>query len=179
MVRFLLFLTLLSVVAIYAWRRGGWPEKAAATGLVLQVAVDQAYHLLSGTRGGDFTDVHLWHFFLDLALFGFVIYIALRADRFWPLWLGGTMIIMLIAHPKKQMIKLVEVVENAGQYNLREIIKDTVKTDWKNIFELIPRSVTKSKKYLEGNSNFSYTERNQKVPFPSDERGGGQLFVKN
>lgn len=106
MVRFLLFLTLLSVVAIYAWRRGGWPEKAAATGLVLQVAVDQAYHLLSGTRGGDFTDVHLWHFFLDLALFGFVIYIALRADRFWPLWLGGTMIIMLIAHLLRAMAQM-------------------------------------------------------------------------
>ena len=29
---------------------------------------------------------------------------------------------MLITKQKKQMIKLVEVVENAGQYNLREIV---------------------------------------------------------
>jgi len=29
---------------------------------------------------------------------------------------------MLISPKKKQMIKLVEVVENSGQYNLREII---------------------------------------------------------
>ncbi|MBO6526414.1 hypothetical protein [Erythrobacter sp.] len=106
MVRFALFVALLCAVTIYAWRRGGWPEKASASALAAQVVIDQAYHLLIGTRGGDFTDVHMWHFMLDIVLFAAVLFIALRADRFWPLWLGGTMIIMLSAHALRGMAEM-------------------------------------------------------------------------
>lgn len=106
MIRFIIFLALLGAVAIFAWLRGEWPEKASATALVMQVTIDQIFHLLTGTRGGDFTEVHVWHFLLDVALLAVVVIIALRADRFWPLWLGGTMIIMVSAHALRVVAKM-------------------------------------------------------------------------
>lgn len=74
---------LLISTGVALWR-GGWPERLAAIAMILAWI---ASALLFKTR--------LWFgpqtavFVVDLALFATLLFIALRSDRWWPLWACG------------------------------------------------------------------------------------------
>lgn len=84
---------LLISTGVALWR-GGWPERVAAVAMILAWI---ASALLFKTR--------LWFgpqtavFLVDLALFAALLFIALRSDRWWPMWACGfhglTLILML------------------------------------------------------------------------------------
>lgn len=72
---------------------GGWPERVAATAMVgawFATAV-----LLS--------KIQLWGLeievmIIDVVLFGTVLAIALRSDRWWPLWASGFLGLVVLVH---------------------------------------------------------------------------------
>ncbi|MBX7495018.1 hypothetical protein K3172_04000 [Qipengyuania sp. 6B39] len=97
MIRTLVQVAVLIVVFVYAWRRGGWPEKALATGLLSQILLDQTFHAVIG-EGGDYLGLHPWHFFLDCLLLALIVTIALKADRFWTLWAGSLQLLAVGGH---------------------------------------------------------------------------------
>lgn len=103
MVRYLFQVGLLLAVAIYAWRRGGWPELAAAVALSAMFLVDALYHAL--VRAPEWREVSLWHMSLDLTLLAVLVVLALRAPRVWTLWLASLQLVAALG----QVLRLLEL----------------------------------------------------------------------
>lgn len=103
MVRYLVQVGLLLAVAIYAWRRGGWPERAAAAALATMFLVDALYHAL--VRAPEWREVSLWHMSLDLAMLVALVALALRAPRVWTLWIASFQLVSAFG----QLLRLLEV----------------------------------------------------------------------
>lgn len=84
---------LLTAAGVAIWR-GGWPERLAGGAMIL-----------AWFATGLFYKTHLWFgpqtavFLVDLALMMVLVFIALRSDRWWPMWACGfhglTLILML------------------------------------------------------------------------------------
>lgn len=74
---------LLIATGVALWR-GGWPERVAAVAMILAwFATALFYNSLQ--RFGPQTAVIL----VDLALMLVLLFIALRSDRWWPMWTCG------------------------------------------------------------------------------------------
>lgn len=95
--RFVVQIALFVCVAIWAFRKGGQPEKACAATFLGMAAGDRLYHALI-TRAYELETVDLWHFGLDIAVLAALIPIALRANRLYPMLLAAFQIIAVNAH---------------------------------------------------------------------------------
>ena len=91
----LIFGPVLLAVCVYAWLRGGSDERiVAGTCLAGTIATMLAISPLQQR----YTGVEQGLMLVDLAvLAGFVI-VALRSDRFWPLWVAGLQLTTSIGH---------------------------------------------------------------------------------
>jgi hypothetical protein len=98
MERFVAQVVLLLLVQVYAWRRGGWPERAAATAFLASLGIDQVAHQLLGVGQGTYLTISTWHFSLDCLLLVAVLAIGLRARRLWTIWLGSLQILAVFGH---------------------------------------------------------------------------------
>lgn len=96
MLRFVVFLTLLAAASIYAFRRGGTPEKQVAAVLVGLQMLDNAFHLLGGRS--HYREVDPFHVFNDAWPLAALLAVALTANRFWPLWVAALQMIATFAH---------------------------------------------------------------------------------
>jgi hypothetical protein len=96
--RLILFLTLLGVSVIYALRRGGEPERAAAVVFILMTISDPFVHALTPLS---YIKLDPGHFIIDFTGWVLLLAIALRANRFWPLWVSSLQTVSLIAHIAK------------------------------------------------------------------------------
>lgn len=93
-----LFRLLLVIVVLYAFLRGGREERAAAA-LCLAAAISTT--LLLAPLNQRFSVIEFNVLAVDIALFiGFVI-IALRSQRFWPLWVAGLQLTTILGHVMK------------------------------------------------------------------------------
>jgi hypothetical protein len=94
----ILYFSLLAICWLYAWFRGGPPERIGATIL----AVGSVLSLAALSRGaGRFGSVEFGIFLVDVAtLVGFLI-LALLAKRFWPLWLTALQAVGIAGHAVK------------------------------------------------------------------------------
>lgn len=81
---------------VLAWKRGGPPERAAAVIIASWVVLDSIYHLVFGPSGFDRVDP--WHVFLDVTVLGLVVWIALRANRVWPLFVAAAQLLSVTGH---------------------------------------------------------------------------------
>ena len=88
----LLFLTAGGV----AFLRGGAPERVAAGIIVAWVVTVVLYHLAAGPAG--FGRVDPGDLVLDLAELGAIGWLALRANRMWPLWAAAAQLICVSGH---------------------------------------------------------------------------------
>ena len=72
---------LLLAIAGLSWRHGGWPERLVALSMAagLLAAVVIQYHPLGRLP-------HFGVFIVDLALLTVLVGVALRSDRWWPLF---------------------------------------------------------------------------------------------
>ncbi len=100
-------LTLAVVLAATAaaWRRGGPPERIAAVVIGGLFIVDIGYHLMFGPSG--FDEVDPVHLVLDGAELAAITWLALRANRIWPLWAAAAAVICYSGH-------LAAIVEPGG-----------------------------------------------------------------
>ncbi|HEU0310960.1 MAG TPA: hypothetical protein VFR36_07070, partial [Sphingomicrobium sp.] len=94
----LIFAPLLLAVCIYAWWRGGSDERiVAATCLAGTVATMLAISPLHQRYSG----VEEGLLLVDLAVLAGFVAVALRSERFWPLWVAGLQLTTSIGHALK------------------------------------------------------------------------------
>lgn len=98
MLRIAIFVTLLLVALVYAWRNGGGPERAVAAILAAMVVVDQALHLLIPVQ---FVTVDAGHLAIDTMAAIATLLVALTAYRFWPMIAAVLQFLPLLAHTTK------------------------------------------------------------------------------
>ena len=88
------YYAILFLVSAYAMIRGRSDERiAVATCIVATVATNIVY-----TPKGSFVGVELGVFLVDVGAFAAFTFLALRSERFWPLWLAGLQLTTVIAH---------------------------------------------------------------------------------
>ncbi|MBQ1500386.1 MAG: hypothetical protein IIZ38_18930 [Sphingomonas sp.] len=84
----------------YAMRCGGAPERIAGWIILATVLADPLLHLVLQPR---FREVDPTHLIVDIARFAGLTAIALRANRYWPIWLSAFQLLALAAHLAKAM----------------------------------------------------------------------------
>jgi hypothetical protein len=92
----LLALMLFFAVAFVAVSRGGPPERLAAAIIVSWILTDVSYHLVFGPSGFDRVDPV--HVVLDGVELAAIAWLALRANRMWPLWAAAAQLICVSGH---------------------------------------------------------------------------------
>jgi len=92
----ILALTLFCVVGFVAVSRGGPPERLAAAIIICWIVIDVSYHLAFGPSG--FTRVDPVHLVLDGGELIAIVWLALRANRMWPLWAAAAQLICVSGH---------------------------------------------------------------------------------
>ena len=93
---------LLIAVAAYAFLRGRSDERLAAA---ICVFATIATRLVLSPTTGRYTGVEIGVFLVDLLTLAGFVAIALRTDRFWPLWVAGLQLTTLVAH----LLKAIEI----------------------------------------------------------------------
>lgn len=84
-----------ALVCLYALARGGSPERLVA--IMFLVAAGATYLV-------PFVPNHSWHsvrvpiLLIDLALLAGLVGIAVRANRFWPIWIGALHLLTVAVH---------------------------------------------------------------------------------
>jgi hypothetical protein len=92
------FRILLAVVALYVLWKGGRDERDVGIVLVLGVI---ATHLVISPLKTRFASVETHVFVVDMVVFIGFLWVALRSDRFWPLWIAGLQLTAILGHVLK------------------------------------------------------------------------------
>jgi hypothetical protein len=93
----LAYYAILFAVCAYAFLRGRTDERlAAATCIVATFATNLVYDPI-----GSFAGVEVGVLIVDVATLAAFTYLALRSERFWPLWVAGLQLTTLVAHGLK------------------------------------------------------------------------------
>jgi len=95
------FVVPLVLVTLYALWAGGWPERVGAAVYALSVA---ATHLALLMHSQMWLNLEAGVFIVDAVTFFIFILIALRADRFWPLWVSAFLGLGVLGHLAKLMM---------------------------------------------------------------------------
>jgi len=90
-----IFIPILFSVCLYAWWRGGPDERIVA---VTCLAGTAATLLAISPLHGRYSGVEQGLMLVDLAVLAGFILVALRSDRFWPLWVAGLQLTTSIGH---------------------------------------------------------------------------------
>jgi hypothetical protein len=93
---------LLVAVTGYAFLRGRSDERMAAA---ICVVATVATRLVLSPVASRYSGIELGVFLVDLLTLTGFLAIALRTDRFWPLWAAGLQLITLVAH----LLKAIDV----------------------------------------------------------------------
>lgn len=91
------YYAILIAVCAYAFLRGRADERiAAATCIAATFATNIVYHPTGG-----YTGVETGILAVDTMALAAFTYLALRSERFWPLWVAGLQLTTVIAHALK------------------------------------------------------------------------------
>jgi len=89
------FFALLFACCLYAFVAGGWPERIGA-GIYALASI--ASHFVFSAPALKFRVLETGVFFIDVLVFLAFILLALRADRFWPIWVTALLGLGVLAH---------------------------------------------------------------------------------
>ena len=92
----LVSIALCLTASCYAMLRGGPPERIAAKIVIVWLATDIGYHMLFGPSG--FVVVDPAHLVIDGAELVAIVWLALRANRIWPLWAAAAQVMTFTGH---------------------------------------------------------------------------------
>ena len=95
-----LFRTLLAFVALYAFLRGSDDARKVAVICVLGTVLT---HLAWSPLPERFAGLEAGVLLVDLLVFAGFLWVALRSDRFWPLWISGLQLTTGVGHLVKAM----------------------------------------------------------------------------
>ena len=91
------YYVLLFLVSLYAFLQGRSDERgAAATCILATFATNMVY-----SPSGSYAGVEIGVLLVDLAALAAFVALALRSDRFWPLWVAGLQLATVGAHAVK------------------------------------------------------------------------------
>jgi hypothetical protein len=93
-----LFRTLLAFVALYAFLRGSDDARKIAVICVLGTVLT---HLAWSPLPERFAGLEAGVLLVDLLVFAGFLWVALRSDRFWPLWIAGLQLTTILGHVLK------------------------------------------------------------------------------
>lgn len=108
--RILLFSLLLCAMLLFAYRRGGQPEKVVAATLVLAFALGLLILVVMGPS--DYLQFDPVRFSLESVVLLVLMVVAIRANRWWPICVSGLQLIIVTT----QMLKLVGIRGSFGIY---------------------------------------------------------------
>ena len=94
------FRLLLALVALYVLLRGRRDERRIGTILVSGVI---ATHLVISPLSNRFATVETHVMIVDIVVFAGFLWVALRSDRFWPLWIAGLQLTTIFGHILKAL----------------------------------------------------------------------------
>lgn len=127
----ILYHLLLVAVAAYAFLRGKSDERLAAAICVIATI---ATRLVLSPVASRYSGLEFGVLLVDLlTLAGFIV-IALRTDRFWPLWVAGLQLTTLVAHMLKaiQIDLLPQAYAAAGRFWVYPIFLIIVVGTWRS-----------------------------------------------
>jgi hypothetical protein len=101
---------LLCLAMLFVARKGDEPERLVAITILAMTLLDIANHLLFGDP--TWFEVNPGHFVIDTWALLTMTWVALKANRGWPLWITATQLIVVIAH----LAKLMEIDEARRSY---------------------------------------------------------------
>ncbi|NKJ43855.1 hypothetical protein [Novosphingobium sp. SG720] len=90
---------LLAFAVLFAARRGGEPEQSVAAILLATFALDVANHAIFGDPA--WFAVNPGHLVIDIWAFIVLLWVALRANRAWPLAVSAAQAVVLLGHAAK------------------------------------------------------------------------------
>jgi len=90
------YVVLVLLFALALWR-GAAPEKWCA-GLLFAMLPEEWLYLFMVSGNQTFRTVDIGHTLIDAFTFAGLFYVALHANRVYPLWLGGAQLISLMGH---------------------------------------------------------------------------------
>jgi hypothetical protein len=96
------FLALLVACTLYALWGGGAPERIGATIYALSVAA--TFLIVPKPHQQTWLNLEVGAFIVDVAIFLAFIPVALRANRYWPLWVTALLGIGVLGHVAKLMV---------------------------------------------------------------------------
>ena len=97
MVRFAIQVAIVFLVVFFALKKGGRPERHVAIVLFGMLAAVIGQALVRG-HWTQYDDIPWFRVAIDVVAFAIVLAIALRADRWWPLWVGSVLLLSVLAH---------------------------------------------------------------------------------
>lgn len=111
MYRFLVF-----AVLLFALRKGEEPERLVSSIMIAAVVLDIVNHLIFGNP--TFYAVNPGHIVIDTWALTAMLWVALRANRGWPMWVCAAQIIVVLSH----LAKLTELsLVRFGYYAMAEL----------------------------------------------------------
>ena len=96
-----IYYTILCLVSGFAFWRGRADERLAAAVCILATFLSNVVY----DPDGAYVGVEVGVFLVDAATFAGFAFIALRSERFWPLWLAGFQLTTVFSH----MLKAIEL----------------------------------------------------------------------
>ena len=91
----LLYLALLVLCCLYALVRGGAPERWGVAALIASIV---ASHFAPASGPTRFQTIEWGVMAVDAALLAAIVVIAVRAQRYWPLWMAAILVDTVITH---------------------------------------------------------------------------------
>src|SRR3982751_1326977 len=101
MLRLIIFNALLLGSCGYAWFRGRSDERTVA---VVSLGASLASLAVISSFATLYSSLEIGVLTVDIATLGAFTYVALRSERFWPLWVSGLQLTTSVAH----MLKLLD-----------------------------------------------------------------------
>ncbi len=91
----------ISVILIFlitcaiALRWGGFEERLTAGAFILNAVITNVLDFGNRTR---YSQVQTFELYADLALLALLLVLALRSDRFWPMWATAFQLVLILVH---------------------------------------------------------------------------------
>ena len=96
----LVFVVLLTACCLYAWWHGGPPERIAAAIFAIASLLSHIAYVASPQR---FHSLEVGILLVDIVAFLAFLALALRANRFWTLWVTGLHGVGIVGHLAMQL----------------------------------------------------------------------------
>jgi len=96
----LLYWVLLAVSAAYVFWGGGSPERLAMLAWAI-ASILSTVAVVSGL--GSYERLQSGVLVVDLVLLAFLVWLSIRSDRYWPLWMTGFHLLGVMTHLAKAM----------------------------------------------------------------------------